>query len=51
MARGIVVFQSIVEARNAGYEIFDRSAEGYLARTRVDGLWALALVRARPGEG
>lgn len=48
MTTGIVVFQSVGEALKAGFQICDRSPEGYVARTRIDGHWALALVRLRP---
>lgn len=44
---GIVVFPSLAAARNAGFEVYDRTADGYLVRTRAAGGWALALVRAR----
>ena len=50
MAQGITVFDSVAQALNAGFQICDRTTEGYLARARVDGHWALALVCLRPGE-
>jgi len=42
---GIVVFKSLAEAVDAGYQLFDRISEGYLVRTRTNAGWALALVR------
>jgi len=44
---GIVVFPSVVAALNAGFEIYDRTAEGYLARVRTARGWAFALVVLR----
>jgi hypothetical protein len=41
---GIVVFSSLVEAFKHGFEVYDRSAEGYLVRARCAGRWALAIV-------
>ena len=45
---GILVFQTIGEARRAGFEVYDRTPEGYLVRKRSGGSgWALALVELR----
>ena len=44
---GIVVFPSLAAALRAGFEVYDRTAEGYLVRTRTSNGWALALVRLR----
>ncbi len=41
---GIVVFRSVREALQAGYHIYGRTDEGYLARMRTERGWALALV-------
>ena len=41
---GIVVFHSVQEALHAGFEIYDRTPTGYLARTRTSNGWAMALV-------
>jgi len=41
---GIVVFRSVREALQAGYHIYGKTDEGYLARMRTEGGWALALV-------
>lgn len=41
---GIVVFRSVRDALNAGYHIYGKTDEGYLARMRTDRGWALALV-------
>jgi hypothetical protein len=45
---GLTVFKSLAEALRAGFEIYDRTAEGYLVRTRTDAGWALALVTCSP---
>jgi hypothetical protein len=44
---GIVVFRSLAEAIHAGFEVYDRTAEGYLVRMRTARGWALALVTLR----
>ncbi len=41
---GVVVFKSVREALSAGYQIYGKTNEGYLARMRTDGGWALALI-------
>ena len=41
---GIVTFPTLADALRAGFTIYDRTAEGYLVRTRTAGGWALALV-------
>ena len=40
---GIVVFPSLAAALHAGFEIYDRTAEGYLVRTRTTRGWAFAI--------
>jgi hypothetical protein len=44
MATGIQVFRSLGEAIRAGFEIYDRTAKGYVVRTRLNGYWQMALV-------
>lgn len=41
---GVVVFKSLRAALTAGYQIYGKTDEGYLARTRTNRGWALALV-------
>ncbi len=41
---GIVVFNSVREALSAGYQIYGRTEDGYLARMRTSQGWALALI-------
>jgi hypothetical protein len=41
---GLMIFKTLAEAIGMGYQIYDRTAEGYLVRTRTDRGWALALV-------
>jgi lipid-binding SYLF domain-containing protein len=43
-AMGIVVFGSVREALDAGYHIYGRTDEGYLARLRTERGWALAVI-------
>jgi hypothetical protein len=42
---GIVVFPSLAQAIAAGYQIYDRTSDGYLMRVRTASGWALALAR------
>jgi hypothetical protein len=46
-ARGIVVFPSLVEALRNGFQVYDRTADGYVVRTRTSAGWAMALVRVK----
>lgn len=41
---GTVVFHSVRDALNAGYQICGRTDEGYLARIRTARGWALARI-------
>jgi len=41
---GMVVFGSVAEALRAGYQVYDRTHDGYLVRIRTAAGWALALV-------
>jgi len=38
------VFRSVTDAINAGFQVYDRTATGYLVRTKTERGWALALV-------
>lgn len=40
----MLVFRSLVDAINAGYQVYDRTETGYLVRTRTLRGWALAIV-------
>jgi hypothetical protein len=42
---GIVVYTSLRAAVKDGYEIYDRTADGYLIRIRTPHGWALALAQ------
>lgn len=41
---GIMIFKSLAEALRAGYQVYDRTSDGYLVRTRTAAGWAIALV-------
>ena len=41
---GVVVFNSVADALKAGYHIYGKTEDGYLARLRTQGGWALALI-------
>jgi len=44
---GLVVFKSLAEALAAGYQVYDRTPDGYLVRTRTGSGWAIAIVAQR----
>lgn len=44
MAQGIMVFRSVAEAMRAGYQVCERTDYGYLARTRTEQGYAMAIV-------
>ncbi|MFN2529554.1 MAG: hypothetical protein ABR584_12650 [Candidatus Baltobacteraceae bacterium] len=44
---GLVVFTSITEALRAGYQVYDRTADGYLVRIQTGAGWATALVNCK----
>jgi len=41
---GMIVFKSLADALRAGFQVYDRTPEGYLVRTRTSSGWAMALV-------
>lgn len=41
---GMIVFKSLAEAIRQGYEIYDRTPNGYLVRTKTARGFALAFV-------
>jgi hypothetical protein len=41
---GIQVFKTLADALRAGYQVYDRTSEGYLVRARTASGWALAVV-------
>ncbi|MGP6159123.1 MAG: hypothetical protein ACLPYS_16715 [Vulcanimicrobiaceae bacterium] len=41
---GLMVFDSLAAALRAGFQIYDRTQDGYLVRTRTAQGWAMALV-------
>ncbi len=43
----MVVFHSVADAVNAGFEIYDRTKNGYLVRTKAVGGCAVAFVVLR----
>lgn len=44
---GIVTFESLDQAIRAGYQVYDRTSDGYLVRMRTVQGWALAVVVLR----
>ena len=47
LVSGIRVFTSLEEALALGYEVYDKTANGYLVRILLGERWALALVDLR----
>lgn len=47
---GLQVFTNLAAALRAGYQVYDRTADGYLVRTRTPRGWAMALVRCRDAD-
>jgi hypothetical protein len=45
--QGVMTFPSLSDAIRAGFQVFDRTSDGYLVRTRTSAGWALAIVRVR----
>jgi hypothetical protein len=43
----MMVFRSLPDAIQAGYQVYDRTQSGYLVRTRTPEGWALAIVDCR----
>jgi hypothetical protein len=41
---GLVVFKNLSEALRAGFEVYDKTENGYLVRLRTENGWALAVV-------
>ncbi len=41
---GLLVFKTLSEAIRAGFEVYDRTEDGYLVRMRTEKGWALAIV-------
>jgi hypothetical protein len=44
---GIMTFTTLQAAINAGFQVYDRTQDGYLVRTRTAAGWALAIVVLR----
>lgn len=49
MAHGMHVFRSVPEALRAGFQIYDSTSNGYIARRRIDGRWQMALIELTGG--
>jgi len=44
---GVLVFKNLMEAKRAGYEVYERTDHGYLVRARTRHGWAIAIVDLR----
>lgn len=40
-------FPTLIAALRAGYQVYDRTMDGYLVRTRTANGWAIASVKVR----
>lgn len=45
--QGLMIFRSLSDALRAGYQVYDRTSDGYLVRTRTSRGWSIALVSCR----
>ncbi|GAC1651927.1 MAG: hypothetical protein NVS9B12_00790 [Vulcanimicrobiaceae bacterium] len=45
---GLLVFSSVSAALSAGYQVYDRTADGYIVRIQTRSGWAMALVNCKP---
>lgn len=50
MSHGMKVFETLQQAKDLGYEVYDRTPTGWLVRVRTLQGWALALVEPRQPE-
>jgi len=44
---GLLVFRSLADALRAGFQIYDRTHDGYLVRTKTPTGWAMAVVHCK----
>jgi hypothetical protein len=44
---GFVVFTSLAEALRCGFQVYERTQDGYLVRIKTAAGWALAVVEQR----
>ena len=42
--QGVITFKSLSSALRAGYQVYDRTENGYLVRIKTQAGWALARV-------
>lgn len=49
MVHGMRVFHSVGEALRAGFIVYDRISNGYIARARIDGGWQIARIELTAG--
>jgi hypothetical protein len=47
MSTGVTVFKTLADALRAGYQVYDRTPDGYLVRTRTAAGWAMAIVTCK----
>ena len=41
---GLMVFKSLTEALKYGFQVYDRTKDGYIVRIQTDAGWAMAVV-------
>jgi hypothetical protein len=41
---GLLVFKTVADALRAGFEVYDRTENGYLVRMKTEKGWAMAVV-------
>jgi hypothetical protein len=42
---GLMVFTTLAAALMAGFQVFDKTSDGFLVRTKTANGWAMALVK------
>ena len=45
---GVTVFHSLANAIHSGFQVYDKTSEGYLVRRSTGSQWELALVILKP---
>ncbi len=49
--QGVITFTSLSSALRAGYQVYERTENGYLVRIKTHAGWALARVQVTRGQG
>jgi hypothetical protein len=47
---GMMVFSSLAEAIRQGFQLYDRTPDGYVVRIKTASGWAMAIVACKSGR-